>query len=78
MSWKSGQRLFYALAETICDTVSDELTRKILYENFIEIFEDFDCDSFAESSGIDPVLDDVLMESGHMPDFDEYEEEENE
>jgi hypothetical protein len=64
-TWKSGLKVFIDMANAVYETVSDDSVRERLYEQFIEIFEEYNIDSpDRECFGIDPVLDKILKESG--------------
>lgn len=64
MAWSRGADLFSEIAEMIFDKVGDEDDRKAIYEEMIELFEDFDCDNLAECAGIDFILDEALVDAG--------------
>ena len=64
MAWSRGADLFSEIAEMIFDKVADEDDRKAIYDEMIELFEDFDCDNLAECVGIDFVLDEALADAG--------------
>jgi hypothetical protein len=73
MSWIDGSRIFSEIAEVIYENVSDDLQRKIIYMDLIEIFDAFDCVNLNECADIDPALDAALVEM----DIVTFEEEEN-
>ena len=62
MGWSRGSSLFSEIASIIMDNVDSEKARTTIYESMIEAFEDFDCDTLTECTGIDDVLDEVLTE----------------
>lgn len=62
MGWSSGSGLFADVAEIIADNVPDEDDRRVIYKAMIEAFEDRDCDTLMECTGIDETLDEVLEE----------------
>jgi hypothetical protein len=62
MGWASGSGLFSNLIETLKDNVKEHETRKIIYEEFIALFEDADCDTLDECVGIDTAFDEVWEE----------------
>ena len=64
MGWSRGADLFSEIAEMIFDKVGDEDDRKAIYDEMIELFEDFDCDNLHECAGIDFVLDEALVDAG--------------
>ena len=64
MAWSRGADLFSEIAEMIFDKVGDEDDRKAIYDEMIELFEDFDCDNLAECAGIDFILDEALVDAG--------------
>lgn len=64
MGWSRGADLFSEIAEMIFDKVGDEDDRKAIYDEMIELFEDFDCDNLHECVGIDFVLDEALVDAG--------------
>jgi hypothetical protein len=64
MAWSRGADLFSEIAEMIFDKVGDEDDRKAIYDEMIELFEDFDCDNLHECAGIDFILDEALIEAG--------------
>ena len=63
MGWSSGSELFARIAEIIesIDVLDDDDRREI-YTEMIAAFEDFDCDTLDECTGIDMVLDELLEE----------------
>lgn len=64
MAWSRGADLFSEIAEMIFDKVGDEDDRKAIYDEMIELFEDFDCDNLHECAGIDFILDEALVDAG--------------
>jgi hypothetical protein len=62
MGWSSGSGLFAEIAALIVNHVDSEETRAILYEGIVEHFEERDCDTLSECTGIDDVLDEILIE----------------
>lgn len=64
MGWSRGADLFSEIAEMIFDKVGDEDDRKAIYDEMIELFEDFDCDNLHECAGIDFILDEALVDAG--------------
>lgn len=61
MGWSSGTRIFSEIMEVVKEHV-DEATRKDIYEQLIEIFQEADCDNLEECLGEDDVFDDVWKE----------------
>lgn len=59
MGWASGSRLFSEIIEATVDAGIDKVTRKELYEKYMEAFEDFDCDTLDECVGIDEAFDEI-------------------
>lgn len=59
MGWGSGSRLFSEIIEATVDVGIDKVTRKELYEKYMESFEDADCDTLDECVGIDDAFDEV-------------------
>jgi hypothetical protein len=59
MGWASGSRLFSEIIEATVAVGVDKVTRKELYEQFMEKFEEFDCDTLDECKGIDDAFDEV-------------------
>jgi len=64
MAWSRGADLFSEIAEMIFEKVGDEDDRKAIYDEMIELFEDFDCDNLHECAGIDFILDEALADAG--------------
>ena len=71
MGWASGSEL---LGDVILSTqkVVPKRHRKELYKLFINHFEQFDCDTIGECTGLDPLFDQALKEL--YPDWFEEEE----
>jgi hypothetical protein len=74
MGWSSGSRLFSDLIDSLKKHITDEDTRQSVYEDFIEAFEDADCDTLQECEGEDYAFDAALKEL--HPDWFEDEEDE--
>lgn len=62
MSWSSGSGLFADIAEVIANNIANTAERKVVYEEMIKTFIEYDCDTLEECLGIDCVLDDVLSD----------------
>jgi hypothetical protein len=62
MSWSKGAHIFSEIAEVIYENVSDDLLRKIIYMDLIEIFDAANCDNLNECTNLDPMLDSALVE----------------
>lgn len=77
MGWSRGSDLFASIAEIIEAVVANEADRREIYEEIIAAFEDHDCDTLMECTGIDSVLDDLLEEI-YDSDDDESDEEDDE
>jgi len=82
MSWKTGSTLFSEIIKTLMDNIDDEDTRASIYNDFIPIFENADCDNLFECTGIDPAFDlvweDMHPDDDFFEDDDDYYEEEDE
>lgn len=72
MGWSTGSAIFTQMIEVLVEHV-DEGTRQRLYEEFIPIFESFDCDTLDECMGIDVVFD-KMMESSFDDDEDAWDD----
>lgn len=64
MGWGNGSSLLCDVAKATKKHVKDKSIRYNLYLDFIHKFGDFDCDTFDECYGVDPVLDEALEASG--------------
>jgi len=73
MSWTNGSHIFSEIAEVIYENISDDLQRKIIYMELIEIFDAADCVNLNECVDIDPALDSALVEMDIIT-FEEEEE----
>ena len=71
MGWSTGASIFAEIAETILRYVPDEDDRKIIYQELVELFQDYDCDNLNECADIDFILDEVLIEEGIIEDVEE-------
>ena len=71
MGWSTGASIFAEIAETILRYVPDEDDRKIIYQELVELFQDYDCDNLDECANIDFMLDEVLIEEGIIEDVEE-------
>lgn len=60
MGWASGSGMMDEIIDAMNEVGLDEVTRKELYEKFIEIFENQDCDTLQECEGKDTAFDDAL------------------
>jgi len=76
MSWSRGSELFGRIAELIEAHVPNENSRIEIYTEMIVAFEEFDCDTIHECTGIDSVLDEIIEEM-YADEDDEDEEEED-
>ena len=47
MSWSRGEPLLQELVDTIDSFVGNSTVRKAIYREFIEVFEEYDCDNFS-------------------------------
>lgn len=59
MGWASGSRLAAELIEAAKATFASEDERESFYEKMIYAFEDADCDTLDEATGIDDAFDRV-------------------
>lgn len=57
MGWASGSDLAYSLIKAIKKNVKDPTAREKVYVALIDSFEDHDCDTLHECTGIDPLFD---------------------
>lgn len=64
MGWSSGSSLLSAIANIVSAHVRDEDDKKEIFEELVELFLDYDCDTLHECDGDDPILDEVLREQG--------------
>ena len=71
MGWSTGASIFAEIAETIFRYVPDEDDRKIIYQELVELFQDYDCDNLDECANIDFMLDEVLIEEGIIENVEE-------
>ncbi len=71
MAWSTGASIFAEIAETIFRYVPDEDDRKVIYQELVELFQDYDCDNLNECANIDFMLDEVLIEEGIIEDVEE-------
>ena len=63
MGWSNGSLIAVALIDTIRDNVESVEARRAIYRTLIDEFEDADCDTMSECTGIDPVYD-VFFKEG--------------
>jgi hypothetical protein len=75
MGWSGGSELLAGIATVLMDEVEDDDTRSNIYEQFVEMFSDHDCDTIGECEGIDPILDAVMLDLGYIEEDSEDEEE---
>jgi hypothetical protein len=66
MGWSTGSSVLSEIAQTILNYVGNEDDRKMIYEDLVEIFQEYDCDTLDECAGIDFILDEVLVEQGFI------------
>ena len=59
MGWASGSRLAAELIEAAKTSIASEDERESFYEQMIYAFEEADCDTLGEATGIDDVFDRV-------------------
>ncbi|CAB4163002.1 hypothetical protein UFOVP787_222 [uncultured Caudovirales phage] len=72
MSWKSGTRIFGGIIEALNEANVSDDTRKKIYENLWEVFEDADFDSWQDLFGEDDIFDALYNEKyGHEDYFEE-------
>ena len=74
MGWGSGSRLASGLIEAAKETISSDIEREAFYEQLIELFQDFDCDTLDESVGYDPVFDELWEKLYPSDDYDYWED----
>ena len=72
MGWGSGSRLASGLIEAAKETISSDIERESFYEQLIELFQDFDCDTLDESVGHDPVFDELWEKLYPSDDYDDW------
>lgn len=64
MGWSGGSAILGAVADHARGMAKAK--RRALYEAVIVELEEQDADSLGECEGMDPVLDDVLLEREHI------------
>lgn len=74
MGWSSGTGLFGSVIESLKSNIKDKNTRKEIYRDLIDAFQDHDWDNLDECLGEDPAYDEIYEEI--YPDHDEESEEE--
>lgn len=62
MGWASGSLLMTDIITAVSSIVDDDDTRKELYIQFIEAFEEYDCDTLDECIGEDDMFDSAYRE----------------
>jgi hypothetical protein len=77
MGWASGSRLVSQLIESAKDTISNTSERSYFYEQMIEIFEEFDCDTMDECVGVDTIFDEVWEKYHPSDDYGEWNEDDD-
>jgi hypothetical protein len=75
MGWGSGSRLAAGLIDAAKETISSDTERESFYEQMIEMFQDFDCDTLDECVGHDPVFDELWEKLYPSEDYDYWEDE---
>lgn len=67
MGWASGSELAKRVAKSAQQHITDPDERKAFYQEMIEAFEEFDCDTLYEivefDDNADPLLVEALQES---------------
>lgn len=71
MGWGTGSRVFSELIDVIVEVDVDDLKREYLYQQLIDLFERYDCDTLDECLGTDPIFD--LVWNERNPDMDDEE-----
>lgn len=72
MGWASGSEIAAAIVKEAKKAIPDKKKRSKFYARLIDIFENADCDTLDEATGIDKLFD-VEFDIKHPPDpeFDE-------
>jgi hypothetical protein len=60
VGWARGTDLVRRIVRVVRDTVSDPATRRAIYAELIDAFQDADWDTEDEARGLDPVFDATL------------------
>lgn len=71
MGWASGSRLAAELIEAAKVSITSEDERESFYEKMIYAFEDADCDTLDEATGIDDAFDRVWEDLYPSDDYDD-------
>lgn len=75
MSWKSGTRIFVGIIDSLNEANIPDETRKEIYENLWNVFEDADFDSWYDLLGEDDIFDELYNEK--YPEENFLEDEDN-
>ena len=66
MGWSRGSEILRGIVQVIHEEDIEDDIRTSIYEQLIEIFTDNDMDDPEEVGGIDPMMDEVLIEQGYV------------
>jgi hypothetical protein len=70
MGWASGSRLAIELIEAAKASFSNDDEREVFYEQLIFAFEEADCDTLDEATGVDDAFDSVWNDLYPSEDYD--------
>ena len=73
MGWSRGSQLLEEIIVVLAEAIPDPEVKESVYNELIDMFEDFDCDTINECVGEDPIFDKVYYEKypDENPDADE-------
>jgi len=76
MSWSRGSEIMTEIITCLMDKVPDDTERQDIYEELIEIFENYDCDTLNECFDDDSIFK-VAYKSLHPMENDYYDDEDD-
>jgi len=76
MSWDRGSSVMTEIITCLMDKVPDDDTRQEIYEELIEIFESYDCDTLTECFDDDEIFE-VAFKTLHSTTNDYYDDDDD-
>jgi len=75
MSWSEGSEIMDMIIKAIKEKIDSE-DKEVIYRDFIQYFEDNDCDTLEECLGEDPVFDRAYEEISKIYEYENQSQDE--